>query len=132
MSSGRERVDQYLHDTARPALAEAAAELRVRGLEAEARWVGDGPGRSYVELTAHADGEVPFRYRIQSREIPRRGTGARSSADADHSRLDVHLGSAGRGDGDVSYDVMNYTHAQLIDDALDKYERHVEVRSRLG
>ncbi|TQN41162.1 choline/glycine/proline betaine transport protein [Blastococcus colisei] len=129
--TGRERADQYLHETARPALTEVAAELRTRGLESEARWVVDGFGGTYVELTAEGDGEAFFRYRIQPRDVPRRGTGARPSADAGSPRLDVHLGPRGHGTGVVSYDVMNYTHAQLIDDALEQYERHVEARTGL-
>ena len=29
-------------------------------------------------------------------------------------------------DGGQGYDVMGYTRAQLIDDVLDQYERHLE------
>ena len=36
-------------------------------------------------------------------------------------RLEVHLRDGGQG-----YDVMGYTHTQLIDDVLDQYERHLE------
>jgi len=36
-------------------------------------------------------------------------------------RLDVHLREGGQG-----YDVMGYTHSQLIDDVLDQYEQHTE------
>ena len=38
-----------------------------------------------------------------------------------YSRLEVHLRDGGQG-----YDVMGYTNAQLIDDVLDQYERHLE------
>jgi choline/glycine/proline betaine transport protein len=130
--TGRERADQYLHETARPALTEAAAELRARGLDADARWVVDGLGGQYVELTAEVAGDEPFRYRIQFRDVPGAGAGTRQPADAGYSRLDVHL-EPGRGGVDVvGYDVMNYTHAQLIDDVLEKYEQHVDLRARLG
>ncbi len=37
-----------------------------------------------------------------------------------YSRLEVHLRDGGQG-----YDVMGYTHTQLIDDVLDQYERHL-------
>ena len=36
-------------------------------------------------------------------------------------RLEVHLSQGGQ-----DYDVMGYTHTQLIDDVLDQYERHLE------
>ena len=29
-------------------------------------------------------------------------------------------------DGGQGYDVMGYSHTQLIDDVLDQYERHLE------
>jgi choline/glycine/proline betaine transport protein len=29
-------------------------------------------------------------------------------------------------DGGQEYDVMGYTHGQLLDDVLDQYERHLE------
>ena len=38
-----------------------------------------------------------------------------------YARLEVHLSEGGQG-----YDVMGYTHTQLIDDVLDQYERHLE------
>ncbi|WP_166532800.1 choline BCCT transporter BetT [Blastococcus xanthinilyticus] len=130
--SGRERADEYLSQTARPALAEVAAELRARNLAAEAHWTVDDAGRPSVELEAEGAGGAPFRYRIRPREMPRRGSGARASTDPGYSRLDVELEPGGRNGDAEGYDVMNYTHAQLIDDVLERYERHVAARSGLG
>ncbi len=55
--------------------------------------------------------------------------GDNSLRDSDvYFRLDVHLLEGGQG-----YDVMGYTHSQLIDDVLDQYEQHVEfVRLNAG
>ncbi|CCG05400.1 choline BCCT transporter BetT [Blastococcus saxobsidens] len=126
VATGREGADQYLRETVRPALAEVAAELRARGLRSEARWITDELGRTAVELVAEEDGRAPFRYRIQSRDVTRQGAGVREPVDAGYPRLDVHLRGAGsRGSDVATYDVMNYTHVQLIDDVLEQYERHV-------
>ncbi|WP_346620318.1 choline BCCT transporter BetT [Blastococcus montanus] len=124
--SGRERAAQYLSETARPALGDAAAELRARNLASDARWVVDDSGSRSVELTAEVDGGAPFRYRIQP------GQASRPWADAPDSRLDVRLGAGDRESEEAGYDVMNYTHAQLIDDVLQKFERHLETRTRAG
>ncbi|MCZ2859211.1 choline BCCT transporter BetT [Blastococcus sp. VKM Ac-2987] len=124
VTSGRERASQYLTETALPALNEAAAELRARDLVSETRWVVDDAGNRSVELAAEVDGGAPFRYRIQT------GQPARRPVDAADSRLDVRL-EPGHGAPAAGYDVMNYTHAQLIDDVLDKYEEHLAARPRM-
>ncbi|WP_236828275.1 MULTISPECIES: choline BCCT transporter BetT [unclassified Blastococcus] len=117
--TGRERVDQYLHETARPALAEAAAELRARDVTSDTRWVVDDSGTPCVELTAGVGDGSPFRYRVRPGRAPHWGGGARPSSDPASSQLAVHV------DGAASYDVMNFTHAQLIDDVMDRFEEHV-------
>ncbi|MCF6743857.1 BCCT family transporter [Blastococcus sp. KM273128] len=118
--TGRERVDQYLHETVRPALAEAAAELRARDVTSDTRWVVDDSGTDCVELTARADDGSPFRYRVRPGRAPHWGGGARPASDPASSQLAVHV------DGAASYDVMNFTHAQLIDDVMDRFEQHVD------
>ena len=66
--------------------------------------------------------EEPFQYRIEPREARMPVYGDQSLREGDvYYRLDVHLREGGQG-----YDVMGYTHSQLIDDVLDQYERHVE------
>ena len=52
--------------------------------------------------------------------MPIYGDRSRRASDV-YYRLDVHLREGGQG-----YDVMGYTHSQLIDDVLDNYEQHVE------
>jgi choline/glycine/proline betaine transport protein len=125
----REKAITFLSEVAHPALTEVADELRSHGVEAE---VFDGTresGTPYVELVADLGEEAPFQYRVEPREAPMPVYGDNSLRDSDvYYRLDVHLLEGGQG-----YDVMGYTHSQLIDDVLDQYEQHVEfVRLNAG
>lgn len=118
---------RYLDETALPALREVAAELAARGIEASAHRSGEDPDETSVELVADLRGEHPFRYRIRPHEVPVPVYAAPPPhGDSTYARLEVHLSEGGQG-----YDVMGYTHAQLIDDVLDQYERHLEFL-RLG
>ncbi len=117
-----EKATAFLSEVALPALNEVGEELRGHGIEAEVRDGVDGSGSPYVELMADLDEESPFLYRIEPREARMPVYGDRSLRDSDiYYRLDVHLLEGGQG-----YDVMGYTHSQLIDDVLDHYEQHVE------
>ncbi|SHN75759.1 choline/glycine/proline betaine transport protein [Geodermatophilus obscurus] len=119
---GQASAREYLDEVAAPALEDVAAELRGEGIEAQARRATDDTGQGCVELTADLRGDHPFAYRICVRALPIPGYGRRTRpGDETYSRLEVHLGEGGQG-----YDVMGYTHSQLIDDVLDQYERHLE------
>ena len=78
-------------------------------------------GTSYVELAADLGTEHPFHYRMWPREVPLPIYGRGPAGHDVYSRLEVHLREGGQG-----YDVMGYTHTQLIDDVLDQYERRLE------
>jgi choline/glycine/proline betaine transport protein len=118
----RKRASEFLSGFALPALTEVAEELRGHGIEAEVREDDDGPDLSYVELVADLGEEAPFRYRIVPSEAMLPVYGDTSLREGDrYYRLDVHLREGGQG-----YDVMGYTHSQLIDDVLDQYEQHAE------
>jgi len=112
--------EEFLHDVALPALEEVAAELRSQGVDATASRVEDD-GAPYVQLKADAEAAHPFRYVIYPRECPVPSYGERDPKHDVYVRLEVHLTEGGQG-----YDVMGYTHTQLIDDVLDQYERHLE------
>jgi choline/glycine/proline betaine transport protein len=118
----RARVAEFLADTVQPALQEVSAELRDQGVEAQVSR-GTADGEDYVELVADVHDDHPFHYRVCPREVdvPAYGRGAMPSAQDSYCRLEVHLREGGQG-----YDVMGYTHTQLIDDVLDQYERHLE------
>lgn len=114
-------AQEYLDEVALPALEEVAAELRDKGVEATASRV-DEDGTSYVELLTDVGTDHPFQYQIWSREVPLPAYGRSTPrGHAVYARLEVHLREGGQG-----YDVMGYTHTQLIDDVLDQYERHME------
>ncbi|QIN83702.1 BCCT family transporter [Rubrobacter tropicus] len=118
----RARTAEFLTDVALPALTEVGEELREHGIEAEVREDDQGTGLSYVELAADLGEEEPFLYRIVPRETLMPVYGDTSLREGDvYYRLDVHLREGGQG-----YDVMGYTHSQLIDDVLDQYEQHAE------
>jgi len=112
---------EFLDNTALPALQEVADELRSQGVEATAAR-SDVDGVTFVELAADLGTDHPFRYQIWPREVPVPVYGRRAPRGHDvYCRLEVHLREGGQG-----YDVMGYTHTQLIDDVLDQYERHLE------
>jgi choline/glycine/proline betaine transport protein len=115
------KVQEFLTDVALPALRDVAGELQEQGVGAVARELEED-GVRYVELVADVDEEHPFRYCVWPRELRVPVYGGRAPLGNDtYARLEVHLAEGGQG-----YDVMGYTHTQLIDDVLDQYERHLE------
>jgi choline/glycine/proline betaine transport protein len=119
----RERTEEFLTTVALPAVEEVAADLQQRGVQAQAHQHRDADGSTYAELVADLGEEHPFRYRIQPREVPLPvyGHGVVPTGTDTYWQLEVHLREGGQ-----NYDVMGYTHAQLTDDILDHYERHLE------
>ncbi|MDP8940887.1 MAG: choline BCCT transporter BetT [Actinomycetota bacterium] len=118
----RAKATAFLSEVARPALTEVAEELSEHGVEAEVRDGTNDAGFPYVELVADLGEETPFQYRVEPREAPMPVYGDSSLREGDtYYRVNVHLREGGQG-----YDVMGYTHSQLIDDVLDQYEQHVE------
>ncbi len=118
-----EGASEFLSEVALPALSEVREELREHGIDTEVHHDEvDDSDLSYVELVADLGEEEPFQYRVAPQETALPMYGDRSLREGDvYYRLDVHLREGGQG-----YDVMGYTHSQLIDDVLDQYEQHVE------
>ncbi|OLT09057.1 high-affinity choline transporter BetT [Pseudonocardia sp. CNS-004] len=119
----RERAEQFMADVALPAMAQVAAHLHERGVDARAHQDRDEDGETFVELVTDLGEESPFRYRIRPRDVPMPVYGGRvvPKGTDTYSQLEVHLRDGGQG-----YDVMGYTQGQLTDDILDQYERHLE------
>ena len=117
-----EKTTEFLSEVAMPALSEVAEELREHGIETEIQEGKSEADYDYVELVADVDDESPFQYRIEPQEARMPVYGDSSMREGDYYyRLGVHLLEGGQG-----YDVMGFTHSQLIDDVLDQYEQHVE------
>jgi choline/glycine/proline betaine transport protein len=118
----RAHAETFLADVVTPALTEVSAELTSQGVHAEVSACTDETGQPGVQLNADVGDTMPFRYAVQHREAPFPAySGWVPRGDEHYSRLEVHLRDGGQG-----YDVMGYTHTQLIDDVLDQYERHME------
>lgn len=117
-----QRAREYLREVASPALREVAGELQKQGVDAEAHTL-DENGVEYVEIRVRdGDDEHPFRYCLWPRKVPVPAYGHGVQVGQEHyARIEVLLSDGGQG-----YDVMGYTHTQLIDDVLDQYERHLE------
>ena len=118
----RAKVDEFVASVVTPALEEVARELTQQGVEAELTSVIGEDGEPAVVLSADVHADLAFCYKVQQRTVPIPPYGGWAPRGDDvYSRLEVHLRDGGQG-----YDVMGYTHTQLIDDVLDQYERHLE------
>ena len=116
------KVDEFVSRVVVPALEEVARELNAQGVGAELTSVVGEDGEPAVVLTADVGAELAFSYKVQQRTVPIPAYGGWAPRGDDvYSRLEVHLRDGGQG-----YDVMGYSHTQLIDDVLDQYERHME------
>ncbi len=117
----RSEVDDFIRETARPALEEVAAEFRKQNLEA--RVDTDDKGRAWVEV-GHGK-EIDFFYSVHPRpyEPPSfalRDTRASRQEVLKYFRAEVHLREGGQG-----YDIMGWSRQDVINDVLDQYERHM-------
>ena len=118
----RAKTEGFQSSVVVPALEEVRGELEAQGVGVVVESVTDESGQPAVELRADVGADLPFVYKVQQREVPIPAYGGWAPrGDERYSRLEVHLRDGGQG-----YDVMGYTHTQLIDDVLDQYERHLE------
>lgn len=117
------KADEFLERVVHPAFVEVARELGEGGVEAEVTGSSDEDGRPGVELAASVGDGDPFLYQVVRHEvpIPVYSGSLMPKADDYYARLEVYLSRGGQ-----DYDVMGYTHSQIIDDVLDQYERHLE------
>src|SRR5699024_9167712 len=121
------RAREFEQDVLLPTLTEVAAEMEERGIrsrcgrvDAEGAFVDDG---ELIEFEVDGEGEFPFRYQVWPHKVsvPSFG-GVVPRGTEDYYRMEVYL-DGGTGQG---YHIMGYSKEQIIDDVLDKYERHVE------
>ncbi len=124
----RHEVIRFIAEVARPAFEEVAGELRKQGFDAE---VGEGEdGRAWVEVR-HGD-EVDFYYSARPRAyepptlVMRDTRGDRAEA-LRYYRAEVHLSEGGQ-----DYDIMGWSKADILNDVLEQYERHVHFLTAKG
>lgn len=114
-------AEAYLDEICFPALEQVAAGLRDDGVQARAIRHDDADGPA-VELRAEVEAGEEFRYRVEPHEAPVPGYLRPAEGLGDtYARLDVH------GSSHTGYDVMGYTHAQLVDDVIDQYQGALET-----
>lgn len=117
----REEASTFLSDVAVPAMRDVRAELAEHDIDASVEVDGGDDAPLRVALVVQFGEQDVFRYQL----VPSQATLPAYRTDGEHdetySRVEVHLGEGGQG-----YDVMGYSHMQLIDDMLDQYERHLE------
>ncbi len=119
----------FLDDVVAPALRDVAEELQAKGVDAaidvDVVAAIDSDVRSSsrnVQLRTTASTPHPFVYRVELVHAPVPAYGGRMvRGDETYARLEVHSADGGQG-----YDVMGYTHSQVIHDCLDAYLRHLE------
>nr|WP_192808153.1 choline BCCT transporter BetT [Hoyosella subflava] len=124
---GRRAVDRFIEESARPAFADVAEEIRTQGGDAT---VLEEPVKPFdvphLELRVSMGQEEDFAYCIWPEEHPTPSiaplaVGAVGATETTYYRFGVYLNEGSQG-----YDVMGYSRAQLIGDILDQYERHLE------
>ncbi|QHG85520.1 BCCT family transporter (plasmid) [Rhodococcus rhodochrous] len=121
-------ADEFLYKEVADALEEVAQEVRAGG-QSEAKITrsrGTSPDNGpAVTLTITgpdaASTDEPFIYSVHRENFCARADNKGRRSAESYARLEVHLGSGGQG-----YDIMGLTSAQLINDVLDQYERHIE------
>ncbi|HBU30565.1 MAG: choline transporter [Thiobacillus sp. GWE1_62_9] len=117
----RAEVDRFVQAVVKPALTEVAEELKKQNLDAH---VGeDEEGKAWIEVR-HGD-EIDFFYSVHPRpyEPPSfvlRDTRPRRAEELKYYRAEVHLREGGQ-----DYDITGWSSADVINDILDHYERHL-------
>ncbi|WP_238694041.1 choline BCCT transporter BetT [Kocuria sp. HSID17590] len=122
---GARAAQRYARDVVVPALTTFADEIRETGVgvTVQAKPAEGHPAVEQVCLHVDLAPERDFVYRVHPVAFPTPGFGGfRTNPDSDqYYRLEVFTAT-----GSLGYDVLGYTSEQLINDALDCYERHLE------
>jgi choline/glycine/proline betaine transport protein len=116
-------VAAFIANTVKPALTGVVDELKKQGREARINSDETDGGRVWVEVL-HGE-EIDFFYAVHPRayEPPSfvmRDTRADRADKLKYYRAEVHLREGGQ-----DYDIMSWSNADIIDDVLDQYERHL-------
>ncbi|MEM7079705.1 MAG: BCCT family transporter [Pseudomonadota bacterium] len=116
----RDDVEGFIRDTVASAMQQFADELRGHDLDVRLTLAQDGSNAG-LEVV-HGD-EVDFQYQVVIRPYAKPDAALLPDTDGDHKeycRAEVWLNEGGQ-----DYDVMGWTHEQLIHDLLEQYEKHL-------
>jgi len=110
---------RFLEETARPAMEEIAGVLGERQLPADIEsGGGDVP---WLRLNVRIEAQQDFTYEIKPEPYAIPAFVRRpQSQDSRYYRLEAHLFEGSQG-----YDLVGYTRAQVVEDILDHFERHM-------
>ncbi|WP_341938163.1 choline BCCT transporter BetT [Marinimicrobium sp. C2-29] len=115
---------RFLEKTVKPAMIEIERELSDRGLAAGI--TGWDHERRHLELNVDLGEDGRFTYQVWPRPATVPAFAIRAHAGHNtYYQLEVHLEEGGQG-----YDLMDYTQAQIIEDILNQYERHMVYLQR--
>ena len=121
---GDKAVQVFIDKTLAHAMGQFADELRSHGLDVRVNVESDG---SQASLSVLHGEEVDFLYAVVARPYSKPDAAllpdvapAGQSERVDYWRAEVWLN-----EGDQDYDVMGWTHEQLIHDLLEQYEKHL-------
>lgn len=114
----RDRVLNFIQHTVAPAMQAFADELKQNGLSASVET--DVDGHQAVLKVRHGD-EVDFYYAVAARAHPCPDDALTLDKSEDvYFRAEVQLREGGQ-----DYDVMGWSHDQMVQDLLNQYEKHL-------
>lgn len=112
----KQEVNQYIHNTVAQAFDSISKELKRRNLQVTISDIEDG-----VQLRVNHHDEINFIYQVVSRETqPPSFMTDDMESNAEYYQAEVSLREGGQ-----NYDVMDWTHEDLLKDIIDQYERHL-------
>jgi choline/glycine/proline betaine transport protein len=117
---GREDVERFLTQVARPALESVTQEMRRRGLAATVEPDGDGG----IALTIPSDQVRSFVYGLRPQSHLLAAFSAAEAARPERRRPRRWEARTWFSDGSRGYDTLGFTQDQMIADVLTQYERY--------
>ena len=117
---GREDVERFLTQVARPALESVTQEMRRRGLAATVEPDGDGG----IALTIPSDQVRSFVYGLRPQSHLLAAFTAAEAARTEQRRARRWEARTWFSDGSRGYDTLGFTQDQMIADVLTQYERY--------
>jgi choline/glycine/proline betaine transport protein len=117
---GREDVERFLTQVARPALESVTQEMRRRGLAATVEPDGDGG----IALTIPSDQVRSFVYGLRPQSHLLAAFSAAEAARPEQRRPRRWEARTWFSDGSRGYDTLGFTQDQMIADVLTQYERY--------